>query len=163
MKEKAIARITMKKIFPILFCFLVLSFLITRSLYAKRVLPQVAEAAKTSKDSKTLTKISKGVTVAVKFRTDRNAIIATFTNLKIAKDVNYTFSYKNGDDIDQVAQSSVDPKEKEPVVRELLFGTCSTNNVCRYDTGIHDAKFVVTTTLLTGKKVVKTFNIKVKK
>jgi hypothetical protein len=127
---------------------------------AKRLLPQAAEA---NKGTKALSKNTKGVTVLVKFRNDKNAIVATFTNLKIAKDISYTFSYKTGDDIEQVAQSSVDPKEKEPAVRELLFGTCSTGNVCRYDTGIYDAKFVVTTTILNGKKVIKTFNVKVKK
>lgn len=148
-----------KKIFFILFCFGVFSVLVAPSALAKRVLPQVTNiGTKDVKVSKT-----KGVSVSVIQRTDKNAIVASFTNLKIAKDVSYTFSYKNGENIEQVAQSNVDPKEKEPVVRELLFGTCSTGNVCRYDTGIHDAKFVVTTTLLNGKKVIKTFNVKVKK
>lgn len=128
---------------------------------AKRLLPQVAQSAKTS--TKTQVKSGKGVTVAVAFRNDRNAIIAAFTNLKIAKEVTYILSYTNANGIEQVAQSGVDVKEKEPVKRELLFGTCSSDNVCTYDTDIKDAKFVVTTTLLDGKKVIKTFNLKVKK
>ena len=152
----------MKKVLPILFCVLILSFVTIPKVFAKRVLPQVANTNNATSNAQSAIK-TKGITVSVKLRSDRNAIIATLTNLKIAKDISYSLSYKTGDNIDQVAQSSVDPKEKEPVVRELLFGTCSTNNVCRYDTGIHDAKFVVTTTLLTGKKVVKTFNIKIKK
>jgi hypothetical protein len=164
MKEEIIAIIVMKKIFLLLVCCVFFSFVHTPSVFAKRVLPQVLESNKTnSGTSKIVSKNTKGVTVAVKLRNDKNAINATFTNLKIAKDISYTFSYKNTDNIEQVAQSSVDPKEKEPVARELLFGTCSTGNVCRYDTGVHDAKFVVTTTLLNGKKVIKTFTIKVKK
>lgn len=149
------------KSFSIIVIAISLLAITSHSIFAKRVLPQVAQQTKT--ETKTQVKSGRGVTVSVKFRADRNAIIATFTNLRIAKDITYNLSYKNADGIEQVAQSSVDPKAKEPVVRELLFGTCSTNNICHYDTGIKDAKFIVTTTLLNGKKVVKTFNLKVKK
>lgn len=128
--------------------------------FAKRLLPQVQ---KQQTDVKTGKRETKGVAVIVKFRSDRNAINSSFTNLKIAKEVHYKFSYKNGDNVEQASEGSLDLTQKEPITREFLFGTCSTDNVCRYDTGIHDAKFVVTTNLLTGKKVIKTFILKVKK
>ncbi len=149
----------MKTIFFVL-TFLVLAVISHRDLSAKRLLPQAKTQAQTINSPKVITK---GVTVGVKFRSDRNAIIATFTNLSIASSILYELHYKNADNIEQAATGTVDVKEKGLVERELIFGTCSTNNVCRYDTNVHDAKFVVTTILKTGKKVIKTFNLKVKK
>jgi hypothetical protein len=43
---------------------------------------------------------------------------------------------------------------------ELLFGTCS-KNVCRYHSGIKDARLEVSYTNLSGKKYLKKYRIKV--
>jgi hypothetical protein len=140
---------------------IILSLFVVSSLHtidAKRLLPQA------QKTNATAPKVSsKGVSVSVKFRSDRNAIIATFTNLRIAKEISYSLSYKNSEGIEQYTESSVSVNEREPLIREIPFGTCSTDNICRYDTGITNAKFIVTTTLKNGRKVIKTFNLKVKK
>jgi hypothetical protein len=146
----------------IVFTFTLVLLLVFGSLdiaEAKRLLPQT----QTIKSGITRRVVSQGVTVSVTFREDRNGILATFTNLKIAKEVGYTLVYKNAQNIEQAVQSSIDVNAPEPVTREFLFGTCSTNNVCQYDSDVRDAKFIVTTTLKTGKKVIKTFNLKVKK
>src|SRR3989344_3257483 len=61
----------------------------------------------------------------------------------------------------QGAGGSIDPSTTGATAsRELLFGTCS-HGVCRYDTGIANAKLVVTYTLANGKRYSKTLRIKV--
>lgn len=128
---------------------------------AKRLLPRVARA-KTSapaRSSAPVARRSRGVTVKVRFREDRKAIIATFSNLSIAAKVEYKLTYKAGG-LDKGIVGSINPAGEDPTVRELLFGTCSAG-VCRYDAGISGARFTVTTTLKSGIKVVKPFRLKV--
>lgn len=139
---------------PILVFFY--SFTLPSSVEAKRLLPQ-AQSQKT--DVKTGKNPSRGVTTSVKFRDDRKAIIVNFTNLSVASSVSYILSY-NTRGTQQAAGGSITLPTSEPVTRELLFGTCS-KGVCRYDTGITNAKFVVTTVLKSGLKVIKTFKLKI--
>ena len=101
---------------------------------------------------------TKGVVVSVKFRSDRRAILLSFTKLSVAKAISYTLTYDSAG-VTQGAGGSVDPGSPEPASRELVFGT-SSNGVYRYHTGIKNAKLVITTTLKTGKKVVKSFKLK---
>ena len=136
----------------LLFAFL---FLAAEPTFAKRTLPR---AGGTSSIGATSSATS-GVTTSVKFRADRLAINAAFKNLSIAKSVSYQLTYTGGG-ISQGAGGTVSDLTTEPQERELLFGTCS-KGVCTYHTGIKNAKFVVTTTLKNGKKVVKTFRLKV--
>lgn len=123
---------------------------------AKRLIPQAKPSSSTSKAPK----ITRGVKTSVKFRGDRRAINATFTNLGIASSVSYNLSYTSRG-TSQGAGGTINPADSpDPTSREIIFGSCSAG-VCRYDSGITNAKFVVTTTLKNGTKVVKSFKLKV--
>jgi hypothetical protein len=131
--------------------FLLLNF--STPVSAKRLLPRV-------KPKGTNVSSSKGITTLVKFRGDRLAINVTFSNLNIASSVSYSLSY-NTRGTTQGAAGTLNPTTStDPTVRELLFGTCS-HGVCRYDSGITNARFVVTTRTINGKKVIKSFRLKV--
>jgi hypothetical protein len=117
---------------------------------AKRLLPHLAKYKASQAAS---------VAVSVKFRSDRQAIIATFGSVANATKIDYVMSYDtNG--LTQGAQGTIVPGTLNQEVRELLFGTCS-KGICRYDTHITNAKFTVTVTLTNGKKIVKPFRLKV--
>lgn len=144
----------------LVFAFCVLRFAPT-DVFAKRTLPQVAPPkAATTGASKAVPSVqTKGVGVSVKLRSDRRAVVATFTNLGVAKSVSYQLTYRTGR-VNEGAGGSLSSLSQDPAVRELLFGTCS-KGVCRYHTGITNAKFTVTTTLKNGAKIVKPFRLKV--
>lgn len=130
---------------------------LTTPILAKKVLPRAK--------SGTTTKYSGGTTtgrigVSARFRSDRRAIVVNFSNLTSARTVSYTLSYATRGTT-QGAGGSIDPSTTGATAsRELLFGTCS-HGVCRYDTGITNAKLVVTYTLNNGKKYSKSFRLKV--
>lgn len=148
----------MKKIVVLLILFSMF-FSFAGNASAKRLLPQVKPPNIPGTSVATSSK-TKGVNVSVKFRGDRRAIIVTFSNLSIASSVNYTLSYSTRRTT-QGASGTINPSASpDPTSRELIFGTCS-HGVCRYDTGITNARLVVTTTLKSGKKVVKSFKLKV--
>jgi hypothetical protein len=143
----------MKKLIFALVISLSLFFVSSESAYAKKILPRA--------------KVSKGVaskvvgsnpSVSVRFRSDRMAIIASFANLSKASSVTYMLSYNTRGTM-QGAQGSVNVSENN-TSREIIFGTCS-HGVCRYDYGISNAKFIVTIKLPNGKKIVKTFSLRV--
>ena len=123
---------------------------------ARRLLPRAVPATGATRSGGTIT--TSGPGVKVRFRPDRLAIIATFSNINQATSVSYLFSY-NSRGTTQGAQGSVNTAEAN-TTREIIFGTCS-HGVCRYDYGISGAKFVVTMRLPNGKKIVKTFRLKV--
>ncbi len=123
--------------------------------HAKKTVPQARAATSTGK----VVSASKGVTTSVKFRSDRRAVVATFSNLSVASNVTYSLSY-DSKGMTQGAGGSLKGDAGDTTTRELLFGTCS-SGVCRYDSGITNAKLVITTTLKTGKKVVRTYKLKV--
>ena len=124
---------------------------------AKKVLPR-ARSTGSSKSTGGATAGKVGTTV--KFRGDRRAIVVSFSNLTSARAVSYTLSYATRGTT-QGAGGSIDPSTTGATAsRELLFGTCS-HGVCRYDTGITNAKLVVTYTLGNGKKYLKSFRLKV--
>lgn len=139
-----------------------LVFLITLLLTFLLVFPKGAEAKKTlptrSAKSKIVSTTGK-VAVSVRFRKDRRAIVVTFANLGSASSVSYMLSYDTRG-TSQGASGTIRPTSETSITRELLFGTCS-HGVCRYDSGITNAKFVVTSKLNSGKTIVKTFRLKV--
>lgn len=137
--------------------FLTTTFLFTKIVQA-RLLPRAVPQKSQSTSSVSTTSLNR-VVIQVKFRPDRLGIIATFTNLSVASSVSYTLTY-NSRGTTQGAGGSIALPASEPIVRELLFGTCS-HGVCRFDTGITNAQLVVTTTLKNGSRVVKTFKLKV--
>jgi len=98
------------------------------------------------------------VVVSPKLRGDRRALNVYFGNLAKARSVSYILTYR-GNDSDQGAMGSVDVASGN-TTRELLFGTCSTS-VCTYHQGISNMRLEVTVELLSGKKVVKRYKVKV--
>lgn len=142
-------------VFSIVILFLTGLFLPTK-VHAKRRLPHAAPI-RTSRGS--VARTSRGVTTKVRFRGDRLAIIVDFSNLGIASSLSYNLSY-NTRGTTQGAGGEISTTAEDPTTRELLFGTCSAG-VCRYDSGITNARFVVTTTLKNGVKVVKPYRLKV--
>lgn len=136
----------------VLFFLLVALFLLTpKEAQAKRLLPRF--------NTTTVSKTSSGlVGISVKFRSDRRAIVVNFSNLSAASLVTYSLTYESNG-LPLGAGGGINTSLEPAVTRELLFGSCS-KGVCRYDTGISNAKFVVTSTI-GGRKRVKTFRLKV--
>lgn len=119
-----------------------------------KVLPQ---AAKTG--AKTAVVKSAGISVSPKLRADRRAIIVNLSNLQNAKSVSYSLTYSTA--IQQEgAIGSLNLSGINSTSEELLFGTCS-KGVCKYHTGIKNAKLEVTYALKSGKKYLKRYKIKV--
>lgn len=142
----------------LLFFVFLLSFFLfyPQEAHAKRTLP----GASVQKSGGKAAGGVKGVGVSVKFRGDRKAIIAAFSDLEIASSVSYTLSYTAGRGVREGAGGTLSDLSGGSTTRELLFATCS-SGVCRYHTGIKNAKFTVTTTLKNGRKVVKNFRLKI--
>lgn len=147
--KKLVIPLTVLILIPILF-FSMLS----TPILAKRALPALNAIKKSTKT----VSATKGVNIKVKFRGDRRAIVTTFSNLSIASKVDYSLSYVTRGTT-QGASGSISIAE-DPVARELIFGTCS-HGVCRYDSGITNAKFTVITTLKNGKRISKSFKLKI--
>lgn len=146
----------MRKVFLFLSFVLVLKLITVSPVFAKKLLPYLRKTVTTAKTTKTTTG---KVKVSVKFRTDRRAIVATLSNLTVANKVDYFLSY-NSKGITQGASGTIMNTSQGAISRELLFGSCS-KGVCRYDTSITNAKFVVNSYLPNGQKVIKTFRIKI--
>jgi hypothetical protein len=145
----------MKKLFVVISLAAIFILVFSSVAFAKRLLPRFRTTAKGTAVSS-----SKGITTSVKFRSDRLAILVNFSNLSVASSVSYTLSY-NSRGTTQGAAGTLNPSTStDPTTRELLFGTCS-HGVCRYDSGITNARFVVTTTTTSGKRVIKSFRLKV--
>lgn len=119
-----------------------------------KLLPQAKKGGKTASVKST----GSGITVSPRLRGDRKALLVTFSNLRNAKSVSYTLMYQtNGQE--EGAGGTLSSLEGTQS-RELLFGTCS-KNVCRYHTGITNAKLEVSYTATTGKKYLKRYRIRV--
>ena len=146
-----------KKLFILGLASLAFFFLIPKDAFAKRLLPR-ARPTSTASTGGSVSR-TRGLTTSVKFRGDRRAIIVTISNLSISSSVSYNLSYKSRG-LTQGAGGTIRQGAAEPVVRELLFGTCSAG-VCRYDTGITNARFTVTTVLKNGLKIIKPYRLKV--
>lgn len=134
--------------------FLFSIFLFTKSAEAK-VLPQASKATKVTTNKVTTT----GINVTPRLRSDRRALIVYFSNLQNAKNVSYMLTYQTSQQ-EEGARGDIKTTGPSSTSQELLFGTCS-KGVCRYHTGIKNAKLEVSYTSQTGKKYIKRYKIKV--
>lgn len=100
-----------------------------------------------------------GINVYPVLRGDRRALNVNFSNLQNATSVSYLLTYKTSIQ-DEGAMGSLPLGGSPNATSELLFGTCS-KNVCRYHTGIKNAKLEISYTSKTGKKYLKRYKIKV--
>jgi hypothetical protein len=122
--------------------------------FAKRVVPHARPGTGASLSW------TRGVPAVVEFNDDRNGIIATFTGLSRANTIYYELTY-NSDQQARKFNGTIPIDIPEPVVKEFEFGVCT--DLCVYDTGIRNAKFVLTSTLKNGSIVEKTFFLKTDK
>jgi hypothetical protein len=140
-----------------IFFFLALIFLLT--------LPNQILAAKirTSRGSSGGSPVKYGasgrVTTSVRFRGDRRAVIVNFAGLNNAVSVSYSLTY-NSNNIPQGAIGTITQISGSSDSRELLFGTCS-HGVCRYHTGITDARLVITSKLKSGYTTRKSYKLNI--
>lgn len=122
-----------------------------------KVLPQARGSVQKSTSVKNAT--GAGINVSPRLRVDRRALIVNFSNLQNALSVSYSLTYKTSTQ-EEGAIGSLPLGGSSSATSELLFGTCS-KNVCKYHTGIKDAKLEVTYTTRSGKKYLKRYKIKV--
>ncbi|OGK18282.1 hypothetical protein A3G67_03235 [Candidatus Roizmanbacteria bacterium RIFCSPLOWO2_12_FULL_40_12] len=120
---------------------------------AKGILPQFRNLSVKGRG------VATGAFVSPRMRADRRAIVVAFGNLKSVRSVSYALIYQT-DSSQEGASGSIDSSVGNSATRELLFGTCSAG-VCRYHTGIKNARLEVTTFLKNGKKSIKRFRIRV--
>jgi len=99
------------------------------------------------------------VVTSVKFRGDRRAVIINFAGLTNAISVTYSLTYSSNG-IPQGVMGTITNIAGSVDSRELLFGTCS-HGVCRYHTGITDARLVITSKLKSGITTRKSYRLKV--
>ncbi len=135
--------------------FLILGLVLTTvsSVSAKKLLPFLRRATGVT------TSTSSGVTSSVKFRGDRLGIIVTLGSLQAAYKVDYFLSYQTRGTT-QGASGSITDTSIGSVTRDIIFGSCS-KGACRYDTGISNAKFVISIYLNSGRKIVRSYRLKV--
>lgn len=135
---------------------LMVVFILPGSVQAK-LLPQAQKSVQKSTVVKNVK--ATGITVLPKLRKDRRAVIVYFSNLQNATNVSYMLTYRTNIQ-DEGAMGALNLKGPSSQSTELLFGTCS-KNVCRYHTGIKDAKLDISYTTTSGKKYLKKYKIKV--
>jgi len=138
------------------FLLTILSLFIFAQTTQAKVLPQAGKAGAKQSSIK-----STGTTIGIspKLRSDRRALIVNFSNLQNATSVSYNLVYKTATQ-QEGAGGALNLKGQSTDKVELLFGTCSAN-ICKYHTGIKDAKLEVSYTTKSGKKYIKKFKIKV--
>jgi len=142
----------MKKFLCVIVLILVLFSLFNKPVSAKKLLPFLKKATGTASTSG-------GVTSSVKFRGDRLGIIVTLGNLQAAYKVDYFLSYQTKGTT-QGASGSITDTSVGSTTRDIIFGSCS-RGACRYDSGISNAKFVITIYLTSGRKIVRSYRLKV--
>ncbi len=136
-------------------------FLFAKGAEAK-LLPQAVKSpggASGTKTTATKNVVGTGIGVSPKLRSDKRALIVYFSNLQNAKSVSYSLTYSTSTQ-PEGAIGSVSTTGPSSVSQELLFGTCS-KNVCRYHTGVNNARLEVSYTTKSGKKYLKKYKIKV--
>lgn len=145
------------KLVTFLIAALLTTYFFTGNVEAK-VLPQ---AAKAQISGSVVKKSTTGGNIGVypKLRGDRRALKVSFTNLQNASSVSYQLIYKTSTQ-DEGAMGGLNLNGSSSQNAELLFGTCS-KNVCRYHSGIRDARLEVSYTLKSGKKYLKKYKIRV--
>lgn len=126
----------------------------TTPTYAKKVLPYF----KSTSNSTSTASTTGSVVSKVRFRADRLGIIMSFSNLSQASSVSYALSYVSRGTTQGANGTILDTSTDTE--RDLIFGTCS-HGVCRFDSGITNARLVVTINLKDGRRIVKTFVLRV--
>ena len=135
------------------FLFTALIFLTIADISQAKVLPQAKKGVTASKTS------TSGIYVTPKLRGDRRALNVYFSNLQNAAQVSYSLVYDTNSQ-QEGAMGAINLTGSSNTTQELLFGTCS-KNVCRYHSGIKNAKLEISYTLKNGKKYLKKYRIKV--
>ena len=143
----------MKKALYIFVSVLVLITLSTSFVSAKKLLPFLKKATGVTAST------SSGVTSSVKFRGDRLGIIVTLGSLQATRKVDYFLSYQTRGTT-QGASGSITDTGVGSVTRDIIFGSCS-KGACRYDSRISNAKFVITIYLNSGRKIIRSYRLKV--
>ncbi len=143
----------MKKILYIFVFVLLLTISATTLVSAKKLLPFLKKAAGVT------TSTSSGVSSSVKFRGDRLGILVALGNLQAAQKVDYFLSYQTKGTT-QGASGSITNTSIGSATRDIIFGNCS-KGTCRYDSGISNAKFVISIYLTSGRKIVRSYKLKV--
>lgn len=139
------------RVFTIFLAFILYLFLFAPSVQAK-LLPQAKSPGKKVSSQ------SSSIGVYPRLRADKKAVLVSFSNLNNAQSVSYMLTYTtNGQQ--EAAMGGLD-LNKSSQTQEILFGTCS-KNVCRYHSGISNAKLEVSYTAKSGKKYLKKFRIKI--
>ena len=99
-----------------------------------------------------------GLIISPRIRSDRQALVVSFSNLQKVTNVTYTLMYQtNGED--QGVTGTLDSSSGSSATRELLFGTCS--DVCRYHQNISNMKLEVVSLLSNGRQTMKRYRIKI--
>ncbi len=144
---------TSKKIIIIISLLGFLAFL------PQEVLALKARTKKTSATTTTTRTAGTRVASSVRFKPGRNGIIISLSGLTNAKSVSYELTYDtNG--TPQGAMGTISNITSSADSRELLFGTCS-GGVCRYHSGITNARLVITSKLKSGTTTRKSYRLKV--
>jgi len=94
----------------------------------------------------------------VRKRGDGLGLLMSFSHFNGLQSVAYSFTYTTGG-LQQGAGGQVTSGNSPTSQRELLFGTCS-GGVCKYHTGVKNAKLVLTAAFTNGRKVSKSYRIK---
>lgn len=147
----------MQKIALLLILFISF-FIITPSIEAK-TLPQAAKTTVKQTSTKTTASTGSTINVTPRLRADKKALLVYFSNLQNAKSVSYMLTY-NTNIQQEGAMGGINLTGSSRQTQEILFGTCS-KNVCRYHTGIKDAKLEISYTNKAGKKYLKKYRIKI--
>ncbi|MBI3289832.1 hypothetical protein HYZ78_00365 [Candidatus Microgenomates bacterium] len=146
------------KTITFLVAFSIILVITPKDAFAKRLLPQAKQGTTVSKSTTGAVSSKGGVKISVKFKSGKSGIVATFSDLEKASSVAYSLTYSQRGIKEGAGGTLSDLTGTQ--VRELFFATCS-HGVCRYHTGIKNARFVVTTTLPNGKKIGKAFRLKI--
>lgn len=139
-----------------LFLIFVLGWTVFNIEAQAKLLPQ---AGKISPKQSTAKIAGSTIGVYPQLRRDRRALIINFTNLQNAQLVSYSLVYDTSVQ-QEGAGGALNLNGQITDKVELLFGTCSAG-VCRYHTGIKNARVEVSYTLKNGKKYLKKFKIKI--
>lgn len=142
----------LKKMLKLVILFITLILVLPKSVEAK-VLPQSA------KQGTKVVRTGSTISVSAKMRPDRRALNVFFSNLQNAKSVSYMLTYRTSEQ-EEAAMGALNLAGQSSDKAELLFGTCS-KNVCRYHTGVKNARLEVSYTLNSGKKYLKKFRVRV--
>lgn len=148
----------MKKILLIIFAFFFLTWGFNQPAEAaKRLLPRFRSGTGTT-SSYSPSRSYSGVSVSLKLRTDKQALIVSFANLQNASSVAYSLTYNTNGKPEGVG-GTIKPSGESSASRTLLFGTCS-GGVCRYHTNITNMRFKVTSKLTSGKTSIKRYRVR---